>query len=139
VWGKDEEKSFQQLKELFILAPILAHWDPDRDTVLKCDCSGYALGGTLSQFDNKHQLHPVAYFSQKLTPAECNYEIHNKELLAIIKLVEHCQGELRSVASPFKVLMDHKNLRYFMTAQRLAKRQARWTLVLLEHQLQLEF
>jgi hypothetical protein len=48
VWGKDEEKSFQQLKELFMLAPILVRWDPDRDTVLKCDCSGYALGGTLS-------------------------------------------------------------------------------------------
>jgi hypothetical protein len=116
VWGKDEEKSFQQLKELFILAPILAHWDPDRNTVLKCDCSGYALGETLSQFDNKRQLRPVAYFSQKLTQAKCYYEIHDKELLAIIKSVEYWQRELRSLASPFQVLTDDKNMRYFMTA-----------------------
>jgi hypothetical protein len=139
VWNKEHENAFQALKELFISAPILAHWNPDLDTVLECDCSGYALGGTLSQKDKKGKLRPVAYFSRKLTPAECNYEIHDKELLAVVKSIEHWRGELRSVAAPFKVLTDHKNLRYFMTAQRLSERQARWSLILSDYQFQLEF
>ena len=139
VWGEAEEASFQTLKELFISAPILAHWDPDRHTVVECDCSGYALGGTLSQLDKKGRLRPVAYFSRKLSPPECNYEIHDKELLAIVKSIEHWRGELRSVASPFKILTDHKNLCYFMTSQRLTERQARWALLLSEYQFKLEF
>lgn len=138
IWNKEHEDSFQTLKELFITAPILAHWDPDLDTVVECDCSGYALGASLLQLDRKGKLRPVAYFSKKLSPEECNYEIHDKELLAVVKSVQHWRGELRSVANPFKILTDHQNLRHFMTAQRLSERQARWALLLTEHQFTLE-
>jgi hypothetical protein len=125
VWNKEHESLFQILKELFITAPVLAHWNPDLDTVVECNCSGYALGATLSQFDKKGRLRSVAYFSRKLKPEECNYEIHDKELLAVVKSVEQWRGELRSIAKPFKILTDHQNLQYFMTAQRLSERQAR--------------
>jgi hypothetical protein len=85
VSNKEHESSFQILKELFITALVLAHWNPDWDMVVECDCSRYALGATLSQFNKKGRLRPVAYFSRKLKPEECNYKIHDKELLAVVK------------------------------------------------------
>lgn len=61
----------------------------DREIVLEADCSGYVLGACLSQVDHTGALRPVAFLSKKLTPAECNYEIHDKELLAIVRAMEH--------------------------------------------------
>ena len=83
-WGPDEDKSFKKLKEIFSSEPVLAQWVPDRDTVLEADCSGYALGGCLSQRDDQRRLRPVAYYSKRLSSAECNYPIHDKEMLAIV-------------------------------------------------------
>jgi len=68
----------------------------------------------------------VAYLSRKLTPAECNYEIHDKELLAVIQSLEEWRAELVSVAAPFQIMTDHKNLEYFMTTRKLSERQVRW-------------
>jgi hypothetical protein len=76
------------LKEFFISAPILVYWDPDKSTVLKADCFGYSMGACLSQINKSGKLKPVAYFSKKLSPAESNYEIHDKKLLAIIRAME---------------------------------------------------
>ncbi|MGH3953939.1 MAG: ribonuclease H family protein [Mycobacterium sp.] len=87
-WGPQEEAACCKLKEMCILAPVLAQWDPERRTVLEADSSGYATGACLSQYDDKGQLRPVAYVSQRLNPAECNYEIHDKELLAIIRALK---------------------------------------------------
>ncbi|KAL5606215.1 uncharacterized protein BROUX77_003408 [Berkeleyomyces rouxiae] len=77
-------------------------WDEERPTIVECDCSGWALGGTLSQVDETGSLRPVAFFSKKLSPAEVNYEIHDKELLAVIKCLEEWRGELKSLGAPFK-------------------------------------
>ena len=73
-------------------------------------------------------LRPVAYFSKKMTPAECNYMIYDKELLAIIKSFEVWRPEAASAApdQPIKVYTDHKNLEHFMTTKQLNRRQARW-------------
>ena len=84
------------------------------------------VAGVLSQ---KHGevLKPVAYFSKKMTPAECNYMIYNKELLAIVRSFETWRLELASVQNePVKVLTDHQNLEHFMTTKQLNRRQARW-------------
>ena len=84
VWSEQCEEAFQRLKALLISAPVLAQWDPDRKTVVETDSSGYAIGGALSQYDDDGTLRPVAFFSRKNNPAECNYPIHDKELLAVI-------------------------------------------------------
>ena len=104
------------------MAPILTHWDPDSQTILEADCSGYSLGVYLSQVDKEGQLQPVVYFSKKLSPAESNYPIHDKEMLAIIRAIEEWRGKLKSIKDPFTVLTDYKNLQYFMTARRLSER-----------------
>ena len=87
-WTAEEQKAFDTLKEAFISEPVLAQFQPDRDTVMECDSSGYVTAGVLSQYDGNGVLRPCAYFSKKNTPAECNYEIHDKELLAIIRGLE---------------------------------------------------
>jgi hypothetical protein len=116
------------LKELFILAPILAYWDPDKFTILKADYSGYSMEACFSQINKSGKLKSVAYFSKKLSPAESNYKIHNKKLLAIIRTMEEWKGELIGVKNPFVVLFDHKNLQYFITIGKLSERQVRWSL-----------
>ncbi|KAI1006335.1 hypothetical protein K3495_g1881 [Podosphaera aphanis] len=75
-WDKDHHESFERLKSLFITAPVLALWDGEHQTILETDPSGWATGGCLSQFKSPDKLQPVAYFSKKLSPAECNYDIH---------------------------------------------------------------
>jgi hypothetical protein len=88
VWTDECEAAFERLKALLISAPVLAQWDPDRKTVLETDSSGYAVGGALSQYDDDGVLRPVAFFSKKDNSAECNYPIHDKELLAVIRCLE---------------------------------------------------
>ena len=61
-----------------------------------------------------------------MVSAECNYEIYDKELLAIIRCFEEWKPELESTAMPVKVLTDHKGLEYFMTTRKLTPRQAKW-------------
>lgn len=124
-WSKECQAAFEELKLRLITAPVLAQWDPDRETVVETDSSGYVTGGALSQRGDDGIMRPVAFFSKKNAPAECNYPIHDKELLAIIRCLEHWDAELRSVAS-FTVLTDHLNLQYFTKKQPLSERQARW-------------
>jgi transposase InsO family protein len=124
-WGVEEQSAFEKLKKAFITEPTLATFDSERDTVLECDSSGYAVGGVLSQYDDEGILRPCAYFSRKNNAHECNYEIHDKELLAVIRCLEEWDAELRSVKS-FKVITDHKNLEYFMRPRMLSERQVRW-------------
>ena len=125
-WGEEQEKAFRELKEKFITAPILTHWDPDLLMVLEADCSGYSLGACLSQVDREGRLQPVAYFSKKLSPAESNYPIYNNKMLAIVRAMEEWWGELKSVKDPFTVLTDYKNLIYFTTTKELNRQQVRW-------------
>ena len=85
----------------------------------------------MSQYDDNGVLYPVAYFSKKHLPIECNYEIYDKELMAIIRCFEAWQPELESMPHPIRVLLDYKNLEYFMSMNLLSRRQARWSEFLL--------
>ena len=114
--------AFEELKEHFITAPILAHFDYDRDVIIETDASDYVSAGVLSQHDDDGILHPVAFFSTKHSPADCNYKIYDKELMAVVRAFEHWRAELQSVENPIQVLSDHKNLEYFMTSKLLNRR-----------------
>ena len=80
----------------------------------------------LSQLDDKGMLHPITYFSREMAPAERNYEIYDKELLAIIRCFEEWRSELEGTGLPIKVFTDHKGLEYFMSTKKLTPRQVRW-------------
>jgi hypothetical protein len=137
-WGTEAQRAFEKLKVMFVTAPILAQFDPERETLVEADSSGWSVGGVISQYDEKGELHPCAYFSKKNSPAECNYEIHDKELLAIIRCLEEWDAELRSVRD-FTILTDHKNLEHFMKVRQLTERQVRWSLILSRYKFKLSF
>lgn len=126
-WTAEHEKAFQDLKRAFETNTLLAHFDPDKETWVETDASDFVTAGVLSQMHDG-VLRPVAFFSKKMKPAECNYMIYDKELLAIIRSFETWKPELTSVApeNPVKVYTDHRNLEHFMTTKQLNRRQARW-------------
>jgi hypothetical protein len=128
-WTAEANKAFEELKDLFTTAPLLAQFDYDRLTRIETDSSGWCIGGTLQQLTDKGIWVPCAFFSKKNNPAECNYEIHDKELLAIIRCLEAWDAELRGV-NGFEIHTDHKNLEYFMMVRKLTERQMRWSLIL---------
>ena len=103
----------------------MLHLNPHRKTVVETDALDYVSGDILSQYDNNGILHPVAYFSKKLSPAECNYEIYEKELMVIVRAFEEWWPKLEGSTSPIDVISDHKNLEYFARSKQLSRRQAR--------------
>ena len=94
------------------------------------DVSDYATGGVLSMECEDKLWRPVAFLSKSLNETERNYEIHDKEMLVIIRGLEAWRHLLEGAQSKFKIWTDHKNLEYFMKAQKLNRRQARWALYL---------
>ena len=106
---------------------MLARFDFKRDAVVETNASDYVSAGVLSQYDNQGILHQVAFFSKKHAPAECNYKIYDKELLAVVRAFEEWRAELQSVINPVQVHTDHKNLEYFTTTKLLNCRQTRWS------------
>ena len=78
---------FTKLGQAFVKTAILHHFDSEYQISFEMDVSGYAIGGVFSQLtlDDGGRWHSVAFFSQKMIPAEIKYETHNGELLAIIK------------------------------------------------------
>jgi len=125
-WTNEAEQAFKELKMRFTTAPILAHFEPERPAIVETDASDFALGAVLSQRDDDNRLHPNAFHSRKFTPAEINYEIHDKELLAIVDSFKHWRRYLEGALHQVQVFSDHQNLEYFTTTKVLNRRQARW-------------
>ena len=73
---------------------------------------------------------PVTYLSKSLNPTKRNYDVHDKEMLGIMRCLEAWRHYLEGAKQQFKIWMDHKNLEYFMNAKKLNRRQARWALYL---------
>ncbi|KAL0148188.1 hypothetical protein M9458_056509 [Cirrhinus mrigala] len=129
LWTPEAAAAFQSLKSAFTQAPLLTHPDPDLPFVLEVDASTTGVGAVLSQHHgNPPLLHPCAYFSRKLSPAERNYDIGNRELLAIKLALEEWRHWLEGANFQFQVITDHKNLQYLRNAKRLCPHQARWSL-----------
>jgi len=96
---------------------------------IEADSSDFAIGAVLSQQSTTdRKWHPVAFYSKSLFSVKRNYEIHNKEILAIIHALEEWRHFLEEATHPVEIWTDHKNLKYFMTAKKLNHRQARWSL-----------
>ncbi|KAF7646418.1 hypothetical protein LDENG_00188160 [Lucifuga dentata] len=129
VWSPAADQAFTNLKHHFTSAPVLIQPDPSCQFIVEVDASDVGFWAVLSQRSQEdNKIHPCAYFSYKLKPAECNYDIGNCELLAVKLAVEEWRHWLEGAKVPFLVWTDHKNLEYFRTAKRLNSWQARWSL-----------
>jgi hypothetical protein len=133
------KSTFNMLKLAFTTAPILSHWIPDMPQIIETDASDYAIAAIHSIWTPDGELHPVAFHSRTLRPTKCNYDMHNKELLAIFKAFKIWRHHLEGYTSPVEVFTDHKNLEYFSTSKTLTRQQARWSEYLKAFNLSLHF
>ena len=124
-WTEKEERAFKKLKKRFTKEPVLAAPDIDKKMRMEVDASDYATGGVLSMECEDGLWRPVTFLSKSLNETERNYEIHNKEMLAIIRGLEAWRHLLEGAQTKFEIWTDHKNLEYFMKVQKLNRRQAR--------------
>ena len=107
--------------------------------MLETDASDTVVAVVFSQLGIDGEWHPVGYLSKTMSPAECNYAIYDKELLAIVKAFEHWRAELESTQDPVSVVTDHKALEYFMSTKALTARQARWAEILSKYNFRIEY
>jgi len=87
-WEEMQQKAFDELKRIFTSKPVLAAPDLDKEFRVEADASNYATGGVLSMKYSDEKWRPVAFISKSLSDTERNYEIHNKEMLAIVRCLE---------------------------------------------------
>ena len=108
-WEELEQVAFNKLKELIMSAPVLVFPDNSCPYCIEADSSSAATGAVLSQWtssENGGKWHPVAFFSKSLSPVERNYEIHDKEMLAIVRALEEWWHYLEGTPCQFEVWMD---------------------------------
>jgi RNase H-like domain found in reverse transcriptase len=131
-WKKEQQTAFEEIKQQICSEPVLMIPVDNAPYWLEADSSDYASGAILSQrVDNK--WHPVVYMLKVLNETKWNYEIYNKEMLAIMTaLSEWCQY-LMGASEDFEIWTDHQNLQYFRKPQKLNRRQARWMTELAEY------
>jgi len=128
-WNFDDNChfAFQTLKDAFITAPVLTHWKPGHSLIVETDASDYTLAGILSMQDNDSEIRPIAFVSRTFSGAKLNYDVHDKELLAIYEAFRSWHHYLEGASSQIDVVTDHKYLQYFATTKLLSQRQARWS------------
>ena len=130
-WEGAEQSAFDRLKQSVTATLVLISPDSTRPFHIEADSSDFVTGAVLSQVSAEDEKwHPVAFLSKSLSPVKRNYEIHDKEMLAIIRALQEWRHSVEGVEHPCKIWTDHKNLEYFMTAKQLNRRQARWSLYL---------
>jgi len=100
---------------VFTTELVLAIPDIDKKMRVEADTSDYAMGGVLSTRCENGKWRLVAFISKSLNTTERNYEIHDKEMLAVIRCLEAWRHYLEGAKLEFEIWMDHKNLQYFMT------------------------
>jgi len=130
LWGTAQADAFAALQNALTMSPVLLLPDYGRPFMLITDASDYATGAILEQDDALGWSYPVAYYSKSLQPAERNYEIHDKELLAIVQALKHFRHYLQGNVHQTQIFSDHANLKYFTTKQTLTRRQAQWSILL---------
>jgi len=129
-WKEEQQKAFDKLKRIFMAKPVLVAPDLDKEFRVEIDASNYATRGVLSMKGSDELWRPVTFISKSLSDTERNYEIHDKEMLVVVKYLEAWRHFLEGVMMKFEIWTDHKNLEYFMKMQKLNRRQARWALYL---------
>jgi hypothetical protein len=109
-WSFAQESAFKSLKEAIVSAPVLSVFDPERETSVHTDASQFAVGAVQMQ-----EGRPVAFESRKLSQAEINYPIHEKEQLAVVNALQKWGVYLHATPKPFVIFTDRESLKYLDT------------------------
>ena len=124
-FGTEQHKAFHELIFKLTNASIHAHYDPKKPIMIQTDVSKYVTAGIISQTGDDQILRPIAYRSKSMSKSECNYDVHDKELLAIIVAFEDWRRYLKGSRLGTKILTEYKNLVLFMPQRRLNDGQVR--------------
>jgi RNase H-like domain found in reverse transcriptase len=119
IWEEDQQWVFNTLKKIVTSDPILVLPNETGKFIIECDASDYATGAILSQQQEDGTYRPVAFLSHAMTPAERNYDIHDKELLAIVRCFTAWRPFLLGYGQQTDAYSDHQNLTYFRQPQDL--------------------
>ncbi|XP_026329120.1 uncharacterized protein K02A2.6-like [Hyposmocoma kahamanoa] len=143
-WATPLDRAFNEVKRLLVEAPVLAHYDPERDLVLTCDAGPRGIGAVLATRGNGAggRERVLAYASRALTPPEINYSQIHKEALAIIFAVKKFHQYI--YGRRFVLRTDHKPLvSIFGPGQGIpsmtASRMQRWALILSAYDFDIEY
>ena len=137
--GKEVHKVFFALKERFLTAPILTHFNAGQSICVETDVLDFAVTGILFQIQGDKQWHLMIFWSHKMQGAEYHYETHDKELLAIVESFKRWCHYLEGSQFPVCVLYNHTNLHYFMTTKELNSRQIHWAEKLASYDFYIEY
>jgi len=124
--GRQRTADLRRIKDKTHTAPVWVYLDPLAPTRIETDASKYVCSGTLSQQSPERKWSPVGCQSKTMTDVECNYDIHDKELPAIVQPFHEWKKYMRGNPKPIPVLTDYKNWVTFRTTQELNEQQARW-------------
>ena len=124
LWGAAEQQAFDVLKSAITSTPTLAFPSKSGPFCLECDASNFAMGAVLSQQQEDRLFHLIGFMSKSFSNMERNYQIHNKEMLAIMCALEEWRHFLKGSDQKFEIHTDHKNLSYFQEAHKLNHHQA---------------
>ena len=102
------------------------------------DVLDFILGVYLIQ-QHPDRWHPVIYYSQKIIPAELNYNIYNKKLLGIVTALKEWRAFLYSTMELFRVIIDYKNLVKFLIIKELNQRQVKQVKKLIEYYFKIKY
>ena len=128
-----------QLQDAFLTASIFRHFDFFKFLKVETNVSNKAVETIFCQSDEEDHWHSIIYFSRKMISAECNYEIHDKELLTIMKIFKQWKHYLKDVNHEVLMLTDHKNLSRFMLTIKLSFHQIRWTQKLFKYHFMINY
>src|SRR5712672_2775046 len=133
IWTETQTKAFETLKTLMCSKPVLTQPQYDKPFVVHTDALAYGVGAILLQAGEinpkntlKPRLHPIAYYSATFTPTERNYNIYERELLAVIKALQNWRPHLLHTTHPFTLITDHANLTFWKHPRKVNRRVARW-------------
>jgi len=127
IWFQKCQIAFNIFKKVFTSEIILHHYNSDYKIVIEINVSNYVFKDIFFQYDENEILHSVAYFLKKHNSVKCNYEIYDKELMIIVCAFKKWWSELEDFIYSVEMIMNHKNLKHFMSIKQLSHHQARWS------------
>jgi hypothetical protein len=138
-WGTAEETAFENIKKIMTSLPCLKNinYDSEDPLWLFTDASGLGLGAALFQGKEWKSASPIAYESHLMTPAERNYPVHEQELLAVIHALQ--KWKMLLLGMKVNLMSDHHSLTYLLKKGNLSCRQAQWTEILSDFDLNFEY
>ena len=137
-WSEACQDSFNKLKTILTTFPVLRSPDFTKPFILSVDASDTGVGATLSQGDSRETMHPVGYFSKKLSLTQSRYSTIEKEALSLILALNKFEVYLGGAMSPIKVFTDHNPLQFINKFKNKNQRLLRWSLILQEWDLDIK-